>query len=68
MHRGGGIWQLCAVLANINRGRDSKPFGPEDFFPALAREFGKSKSSEPILLDDPEAQSALIKKFLTGGA
>lgn len=29
--------QVCATLANINRGRDTNPFGPDDFMPALHR-------------------------------
>jgi len=59
--------QVCATVANVHRGKDSQALGPEDFFPALAREFGKAKASnEPILLDDAEAQSALIKRTIFG--
>lgn len=59
--------QVCAVIGNVNRGKDSKPFGPGDFFPALARELGSVEASnEPILLDDKEAQSALIKRTIFG--
>jgi hypothetical protein len=58
--------QVCTVLANIHRGKDSKPYRPEDFFPLLAREFGKPDRDEPVLLDDPEAQSALIKRHIFG--
>lgn len=58
--------QVCAVIGNVNRGRDSKPFGPGDFFPALAREIGVEASNEPILLTDAEAQSALIKRSIFG--
>ena len=59
--------QVCAVIGNVNRGKDSKPFSPEDFFPALAREVGKGAANdEPILLDDPEAQAALIKRSIFG--
>jgi len=59
--------QVCAVIANVHRGRDTAPFGPEDFFTTLAREVGKSnRGNEPVLLDDPEAHSALIKRVVLG--
>lgn len=59
--------QVCAVTANVHRGRDSQALEPGDFFPPLAREIGKKASSEPVLLSDPEAQSALIKRTFFGG-
>lgn len=58
--------QVCATIANVRRPAKQKPFRPENFFPALAREVGDRDSDEPILLDDPEAQSALIKRAILG--
>jgi len=60
--------QVCATIGNVHRGKDSKPFGPGDFFPALARELGEPVGDKPILLDDAEAQSALIKRKIFGAA
>ena len=66
------VGQVCAVVANVNRSRDTKPFAPDDFFPALARARNgyKERKNEPVLLDDPEAQSqlliALFKKHAPG--
>lgn len=56
--------QVCSITANVHRKGGTDPFEPGDFFSALAREFGKPPKNEPILLDDPEAQSALIKRRL----
>ena len=58
--------QVCTVMANVHRGRDSQPFEPADFFPALAREIGKKAPDGPVLLDDPQAQAALIKRAIFG--
>ena len=58
--------QVCATVANVHRGRDTEPYEPPDFFVALAREVGKRTDNEPILLADPEAQSALIKRAVLG--
>lgn len=52
--------QLCALTANINRGANSAARAGYDFMPALREHLGKQASGEEILLDDPEAQSALI--------
>lgn len=59
--------QVCAVTANVHRAAKSEPFEPGDFFTPLAREIGKKVRGEPILLDDPEAQSALIMRTIFGG-
>jgi hypothetical protein len=59
--------QLCALIGNVNR--DSKaraePFRGTDFMPALS---GALKSDGPILLADPEAQSALIRQLFDRAA
>lgn len=61
--------QICAVLANVNRDPKARrePFSPRDFMPALARALqGLDKPSDGLLLDDPEAQAALIKAAIFG--
>ena len=62
--------QVCAVMANVHRAAKSEAFEASDFFPALAREIGGKRPArgEPILLEDPEAQSALIKRAVLGAA
>jgi len=57
-----------SVLANVNR--DSKarpePYKPDDFI--YWRNTGQPDESEPELLDDPVAQSNLIRAALFGKA
>lgn len=60
--------QICATVANVHRDTKAKrePFSPLDFLPwNLSGKTGKT--AEPILLDDPEAQSDLIVKTIFGG-
>lgn len=58
--------QICAVTANVHRDpkRHPEPWKPSDFGPSLKRHMGQS---EAILLDDAEAQSALLANSLFGG-
>jgi hypothetical protein len=62
--------QVCQVIANVNRDekRRPQPYRASDFFPALAMAAGESssKAPEPVLLEDPEAQSRLIKESIFG--
>lgn len=61
--------QICATVANVNRDPDkrSEPWTASDFMPSLARAMnGLEKPDEPTLLDDPEAQTALIKQAIFG--
>ncbi len=57
--------QIAATVANVNRNPERTPqaFEPADFMPALAELAG---SREPTLLEDPEAQSALLDRLLFG--
>jgi hypothetical protein len=57
----------CALLANTNRDRESRPepFGPSDFI-HWGDAAGHHVEAEPVLLDDPVAQSNLIKAQLFG--
>lgn len=56
--------QVCATMANIHRDskRAPEPFEPGDFFSTI----DKQVRNEPVLLDDPEAQSAMIKALFEG--
>lgn len=56
--------QVCATIANVHRGKDTEPYRPEMFFPALAREVGPTGAGGPVLLKDKNAQSALIRGML----
>ncbi len=57
--------QICAAVVNGYRDPKKDPLRPSDFFSPLKREVGED-SDEPILLDDPEAQSQLIKARVFG--
>lgn len=70
---GSGIEDLragtgIALLANINRDskKQPKPFAPLDFF-GWASDGPAPESNEPILLDDPAAQTALLVATIFGG-
>lgn len=58
--------QIASVMANVHRDPKVKrdAFEPADFMPALA--FARSQVDAAILLDDPEAQSALIDRVMFG--
>lgn len=59
--------QLCAITANVHRDPNKgSPLAYHDFMPALQKSLGKGASDEPVLLDDPEAQSALLAARLFG--
>lgn len=68
LHLESVIGQVCAVTANVHRGPKSDVSRPSDFMPNLARFLGEGAEAEPILLDDPEAQSALIMEQVFGRA
>ena len=55
----------CALLANVNRNADAKPepYKPDDFVYWTLR---KTVEAEPIQINDPVAQSNLIKAALFG--
>lgn len=61
---------ICAAVSNaMLKKTDGEPFKPSDFMPALARAmngYADPIAAGPILLDDPEAQSALIKASVFG--
>lgn len=52
--------QVCAAITNphMPKGKSAKA---TDFMPALRAALRASTESEPTLLQDPEAQAALIK-------
>lgn len=56
----------CALLANINRDSKTrpKPYAWSDFVPWA--DVSEKDEAEPIELDDPEAQSALILASVFG--
>lgn len=55
-----------ATLANINRNRDlhPEPFRADDFI--SWRAVGLPEGDDPVLLDDPVAQSNLIRAAIFG--
>jgi hypothetical protein len=59
---------ILSMLANINRDRTKAPdpFSLLEFVPWSSDRLG-DRNSEPILLDDPKAQSALLCAALFGG-
>lgn len=61
------IGQVAAVIANVNRDteRKSAPFTAADFMPALRAAY-QPVESRAMLLDDPEAQSALFDTIIFG--
>lgn len=63
--------QICATLANINRDPKTQreAWAARDFFPSLARVLdGLARPSQALLLDDADAQTALIKRAVFGVA
>jgi hypothetical protein len=52
---------IAATLANVHREAKAKAYVPADFFPSLDPQHGK-----PVLLDNPEAQSALVLSIFQG--
>lgn len=61
--------QVCATLANLQRDPSRRPqaWSARDFFPALERALeGRDRPEEAILMDDPQAQSDLIKRMIFG--
>ncbi len=61
--------QICATLANVNRDprARSEPWAARDFFPSLDRAMSSiPRASAAVLLDDPQAQSDLIKQAIFG--
>lgn len=65
-----GFGQVCSVLANLKRDPKERPepYRASDFMPALAEAMGRSavEKAEPMLLEDPEEQSRLIKSAIFG--
>ncbi|WP_150558866.1 phage tail assembly protein T [Pandoraea bronchicola] len=59
---------IAAATYNVNRDRkrQPEPFGPSDVIPWLVDDSGRN--DEPILLDDPAAQTALIRASLFGSS
>ena len=57
-----------ATLANINRNTEARPqaYMPADFIPWLEGNRNVSTGTEPVLLDEPGAQSQLIKAAVFG--
>lgn len=43
--------QVCAILCNVNRGKDSTPFTPEDFLPGVRERAPVQPSSMADLQD-----------------
>ena len=56
----------CSLLANVNRDSKArpKPYEWSDFVPWA--DASRGNDQEPVELDDPEAQSALIKAAIFG--
>lgn len=56
---------IASLIANVHRDRQrhSEPFGNLDFIP-WNEHCRASNAAEPILLDDPEAQSNLIDQMM----
>lgn len=56
---------ITSMLANINRDRKkhADPFGELDFIP-WNEHHRASGSTEPVLLEDAEAQAALIERVM----
>ena len=55
--------QVAATVANVQRGKDDEPYGPDFFMPALRR--GRPEPA-PVLHDDPDMQAALLDAVLFG--
>lgn len=61
--------QICATVANVHRDPRvrSDPWAARDFFPSLDRAMtGWPRATSAVLLDDPQAQSDLIKQAVFG--
>jgi hypothetical protein len=61
--------QICATLANVNRDPRARAeaWAARDFFPSLDRAMSSiPRASAAVLLDDPQAQSDLIKQAIFG--
>lgn len=61
------IGQVCATLANINRGKDTDAFSASDFMPALRRAIEAHRPASP--LQDtltPDQHAALMDAELFG--
>lgn len=56
---------IASLVANVHRDRkrQAEPFGNLDFIP-WNEHHRASSAAEPILLDDPEAQSNLIDQMM----
>lgn len=54
-----------ALFANSQRGKDSEPFAAEDFMYG-SEAHAPAEDAEPTLLDDPVAQSNLIRAAMFG--
>ncbi len=48
--------KVCALLYNANRGKDDKPLGPDDFFPALKQAMGEADADGELTEDAIEAR------------
>lgn len=59
-----------AVLANVNRNAQARPqpYKPSDFIHWRGAEAGAEEDAEPMLLDDPVAQSNYMKAAMFGRA
>ena len=61
--------QVCATVANVHRDpkRKRDAWAPRDFMSSLARALDRYRDEdEPVILDDPEAMSRLIKASIFG--
>ena len=60
---------IVSMLANINRdsAKRPEPFGALEFMPWAAGFKAANDSTEPVLLDDPKEQAALIRAALYRG-
>jgi hypothetical protein len=57
---------VVSMLGNIHRDTAKRPeaFDPLEFFPWASGRTAANDSDEPILLDDPKEQAALIRATL----
>lgn len=63
------LGQVCAAIINPHLRQGAEPAKASDFMPALARALNRYRpANEPVLLDNPEAQAALIKARIFGVA
>lgn len=61
------IGQVCATLANINRGKDSPSFEAGDFMPALRRAIAAHRPAQPPQDTlTPDQHAALMDAELFG--